>query len=203
MWHRIPPQPPTHPVQLWTPDRSQPVRPASDDDEFTPRFTIMEVIPPRCPADAVMQLANWRHRVTTTAPGGTLAEVLQHRPSRVIKNTGGAATEHPPKLWANTLVDSLTARQRLIAHLQARQIADLAELSANYPGIHEFLPTEVALALHVTDATASNHLNDARDLVHRLPATFAALDAGRITAVKANAIRAATDHLGAELSAAV
>ena len=50
---------------------------------------------------------------------------------------------------------------KLIAHLHARQLTDLAELSANYPGIQEFLTTEIALALGVSEGTATARLAEA------------------------------------------
>ncbi len=188
---------------LWAPCSAGPVRPArpaADDDESLPELSLMEVIPPRCDADAVVQLSGWRRRVASTAPGATLARVLQHRPGRIPARASDA---HRMPLWANALLDSLAARQRLIAHLQARQAADLAELSGNYPGIREFLPTELALALHIAESTADKQLSEATDLVHRLPATFGALDAGLITAVKAATIRVGTEGLDPDLSAAV
>jgi hypothetical protein len=64
---RSTPSPADAPVTLWTPRSTEPVRPASDDDEYLPELTLMEVIPARSDAEAVVQLGNWRHRVTSTA----------------------------------------------------------------------------------------------------------------------------------------
>jgi len=69
------------------------------------------------------------------------------------------------------------------------------------PGLREFLPTEIALALRIAESTANVHLDEATDLMHRLPDTFTALDSGRITAVKAATIRLHSKDLDTEKSA--
>ena len=68
------------------------------------------------------------------------------------------------------MLSSLQARARLIAHLQAAQYADVAELSAHYPAAHEFLATEIALALSCTESSAQAMLAAAEAFRDRLPA---------------------------------
>lgn len=152
-------------------------------------------------------IATWRATVSHTPPGAELARHLEDRPE-LVDRPADLTTDRPSEQRAlprraNALVDSLRARQSLIAHLQARQTADLAELSTCYPGIHEFLGTEIALALGIAEGTANRHLAESVDLTSRLPATFAALDEGRITAIKASTIRVHTQDLDLDQSAAV
>ena len=189
VWRSVPP-PPVVPTTLWAPDGPQ--RPASDEDDRAPQLTFHQVRPARTTEDAVCGLAAWRYLVSHATPGATLARWLQHRPARPAEELEVPAAA---PLWANVLLDSIQARDRLIAHLQARQVADLAELSGSYSGLREFLPTEVALALGVSEGTASARLAEAEDLVNRLPQTFIALDQGRISAPKAGAIRVGTQDV--------
>jgi len=140
----------------------------------------------------VCGLTAWQYLVNHATPGPTLARWLHHRPARPAEELAVPAAA---PLWANVLLDSIQARDRLIAHLQARQVADLAELSGSYSGLREFLPTEVGLALEVSEGTASARPAEAEDLVNRLPQTFIALDQGRISAPKAGAIRVGTQDV--------
>jgi hypothetical protein len=161
-----------------------------------------------CPLDAIAAIASWRDAVGRTPAGADLARLLEDRPGLADRSDepGGVTTsgEGPSlPLRANALVDSLRARQALMAHLQARQNADLAELSVGYPGLHEFLATEIALALGIAEGTANRQLTEADDLTMRLPATFAALDEGRITPIKASTIRVHTQDLDFDQSARV
>ena len=188
VWSATPPTPVT-PPDLWAPGVTQRQRPAADVDDRVPQLTFHQVRPARTTEDAVVGLAAWRYLINHATPGATLARWLQHRPARPADEL---AVPDPEQGWANALLDSIQARDRLIAHLHARQVADLAELSRNYTGLREFLPTEVALALGVSEGTASARLCEAEDLTGRLPATFAALDSGRISAAKAGAIRLTT-----------
>ncbi|WP_420120807.1 DUF222 domain-containing protein [Nakamurella sp.] len=155
---------------------------------------------PQTTDDAVVQLAEFRHRITTTPAGGALARFLQHRPARPADDLDVPGRE---SVWANVLVDSIRARERVIAHLQGCQIADLAELSGSYPGLREFLPTEIALALGVAETTASHKLDEAQAFTARLPATFAALRAGQISERKARAVQQGTGDVPDEVAAVV
>jgi len=73
---------------------------------------------------------------------------------------------------------------------QARAIAELAtrRVEAGGPGELAFYVDEVALALTCSRCAARAKLHTALDLVDRLPATLAALAAGRICAVRARII---------------
>ncbi len=160
------------------------------------------------PDDSVQTLLNrvdlqaWRGRVQDLPVGAALAAALEQRPRRVDPNDS-AAYRDVPSLWANTLVDSLAARQRLISHLQARQVADLAELSGNYPGVRQFLTTEIGFALGIAESTAQSQLCEAAQLVHRLPSTFAAMDSGHLTREKAAVISQQTVNVSDAIAAAV
>lgn len=186
VWRSTPPAPPP-PNTLWTPGRVDPH--PSDGPEWAPEFTFRQLLPPRTADDAVLKLTEYRHRITTTPAGGALARFLQHRPARPAAELD---VPDPEPLWANVLLDSIRARERVIAHLHGCQIADLAELSRNYPGLHEFLPTEIALALGVAETTATRKLLEAQEFTTRLPATFAALHAGQISDRKARAVHQGT-----------
>ncbi len=194
VWRSTPPAP-LPPNQLWTPRTVEPH--PSDRPGWAPEFTIHQLLKPTTTDDAVLQLAEFRQRIETTPAGGALARFLHHRPARPAAELGVAGQE---TLWANVLLDSIRARERLIAHLQGCQVADLSELSRNYPGLHEFLPTEVALALGVGEGTASRRLLEAESLTTRLPGTFAALHAGRITQPKARAIHQGTLDVTPEIA---
>jgi hypothetical protein len=194
VWRTTPPTP-APPHTLWTSDTPPPH--PSDGPVWAPEFTIHQLLPPRTGEDAVFKLADYRRRITGTPPGGAMASFLQHRPDRPTQDLD-VPGEAP--LWANVLVDSIAAREKLIAHLHARQLSDLAELSANYPGIHEFLTTEIALALGVSEGTATARLAEADHLTTRLPATHAALHAGRITPSKARTIHQHTADVTPEIA---
>ena len=101
------------------------------------------------------------------------------------------------------MLSSLQARARLIAHLQAAQYADVAELSAHYPAAHEFLATEIALALSCTESSAQAMLAAAEVFRDRLPRTLAALSDGTIDEEKAHAILAATTPCDAAVAGMV
>ena len=194
VWRSTPPAAPA-PNTLWAPGAAE--RHPSDGPEWAPEFTIHQLLRPTTADDAVVQLAEFRQRINTTPAGGALARFLQHRPARPGAELG---VPEPESLWANVLVDSIQARERVIAHLQGCQVADLAELSGNYPGLHEFLPTEIALALGVAESTATRKLVEAEAFTDRLPATFAALHAGDITDRKARAMHQGTLDVTPEIA---
>lgn len=197
VWRSTPPAP-SLPDELWSPGAVD--RYPSDGPEWAPEFTIHQLLRPRTADDAAVQLAEFRRRITTTPAGGALARFLQHRPTRPAGDLDVPGRE---SVWANVLVDSIRARERVIAHLQGCQIADLAELSGSYPGLREFLPTEIALALGVAETTASRKLDEAQAFTTRLPATFAALHAGRISERKARAVQQGTADVPDEVAALV
>ena len=85
----------------------------------------------------------------------------------------------------------------LIGALAAEEAADLAELEAHYPEVQQFLPTELGLALHMSDSKAGRLLDRGHQLVHRLLVTHRALAAGEISQDAADALLNATDVLSA------
>ncbi len=114
-------------------------------------------------------------------PGADLARVLETRPDGPVDRADGStdcsaeATTASVPLWANTLIDSLQARQSLMAHLQARQQADLAELSGCYPACTSSWPPRSPSPWASPRAPRPGKLAEAVDLTTRLPETFAAL----------------------------
>jgi len=108
---------------------------------------------------------------------------------------------------AAAVVDGVVARRRLIASLAADEAHDLDLLSREYPGVGQFLATEVGRALGMTDAKAGGLIDRAQTLARRLPETLHALGAGRISVDVADAVLAATaettDGVAAAVEAAV
>jgi len=143
-----------------------------------------------------MAVAGWRRTAGELVAGPALAAHLAARPAAperldLVPVAGGSEQQ----LWADALLDSIIARQRLINHLQARQAADLSELERNYPGLVEFLPAEIGFALNVTENWASRQIDSARRVRLRLPATWTAWDTGRVATEKACFLAEATKDL--------
>lgn len=131
-------------------------------------------------------VAAWRRRAAELVVGPTLAAHLAARPpAPELLDLTPAPGGSEQQAWADTLLDSVVARQRLINHLQARQAADLSELERNYPGLVEFLPPEIGIALNVTENWASRQLDTARRIRLRLSRTWTGWDTGHLTADKA------------------
>ncbi len=141
-----------------------------------------------------MGLAAWREAVQSGVPSAATAALLEQRPE--LPKT---EDEFEQRLQANVLLDSVIARQAQISHQAARMQADLDHLARRYPALREHLATEIALGLGVAEATAGKYLDDAGS-IRRLPATFAALDAGKINAFKATVIRMHTEHVSEEVA---
>jgi hypothetical protein len=168
-------------------------------------------------ASAMLELGCWRYRIHHTPPGPELAALLDARPDRPAPAPGtgevideeygnfrivGRAVPADPT-WADTVLSTVVARTKLIAHLQGQQYRDVAALSACYPGIHQFLATELAMALHVTDSEAAALLGVAEHLRDKNPDTLAELEAGRIDDARATAIVRATLNCSADTARAV
>jgi Domain of unknown function (DUF222) len=91
------------------------------------------------------------------------------------------------------LVRLAQARQRLVAHVEAQLLADLHAIGQRADTAvcttererHDWAGTEVAMAMTWTANRAGAQLCLADQLVDRLPAVFAALDAGDIDFPKA------------------
>jgi hypothetical protein len=143
-----------------------------------------------------MAVAGWRRTAGELVAGPVLAAHLAARPAApdrldLVPVAGGSEQQ----MWADALLDSIIARQRLISHLQARQAADLSELERNYPGLVEFLPAEIGFALNVTENWAGRQIDSARRVRLRLPATWTAWDAGNVATEKACYLAEATKDL--------
>jgi hypothetical protein len=158
---------------------------------------------------AVYDLQYWQRRVTVLPPGPELVAALADRPDELaptsMAGSGPAAggTDAVPSRWANAVLDSITARARVLSWLQAEQYTDLALLSRNYPGLAEMLPTEIGFALRTSDANAGAAISTARALAIRLPATLEALRAGAIDTDHAIGLARATGTTTIEVTAKV
>ena len=139
-------------------------------------------------------LPAWREAIRSTIPGASTATLLEQRPEL-------PATDDESEILAqcDALLDSLIARQALMSHEAAQMQVDLDRLARQYPGLREHLATDVALALGVAEATAGKYLDDAGS-IRRLPATFAALNTGQISAFKATIIRLHTESVSEDVA---
>gem|GEM_PF-3355376 len=168
--------------------------------------------------DALVELGCWRSRVESLAPGPDLVAALADRPDTlapaplndpdealaVAVRAGKAGVgDRVVTGWANAVLDSVIARTRVLSWLQAEQYSDLALLSRNYPGLHEMLPTEVAMALRTSESAAGNAITTARVMTQRLPGTLQALHAGVIDDSHAMALARATATTTAEVAGQV
>lgn len=117
------------------------------------------------------------------------------------------------ELNGNQLVELMQARSRLVSHLQAELLADVAELAHTPPGVagsppertggvDEFVSDEVAAALTLTSRSADSLVKLALDL-ERLPQVLAALQAGRIDVPRARVLCEETALLDDTEAAAV
>jgi Domain of unknown function (DUF222) len=111
------------------------------------------------------------------APGPALAVVL--------------ATIDRTRLGGSDAVSLLAARARQVAYEQAQLLADLDEVArtdwhtgpdtvARMAAADEFSVDQIGWALHWSHEAAKAQLAVAVDLLHRLPAVYAALAAGRL-----------------------
>jgi hypothetical protein len=102
-------------------------------------------------------------------------------------------------MTANQCLDGLIGAQKNIAFWNARNarlMARFAELrKENGSDLAEGAAEEIAIELAMNPHTAATHLNQAHDLVTRLPATTAALEAGEIDYVRAKAMNDLTEVL--------
>jgi hypothetical protein len=101
------------------------------------------------------------------------------------------------RLSDEDLVRLAQARHRLNAHLQAQLLADLHAIGARSDeavgrpvdsDARRWAEVEIAFALTWTSRAASGQLGLADDLIDRLPAVFAALDAGEVDIPKARVL---------------
>jgi hypothetical protein len=166
------------------------------------------------PAQTIDDVQRWRDDLADVGELQfvELAGLLRDRPrppKQAIEADVDAAKTHPGgatnrvPVWARALLDSLVARQRLIAHLQAAMAADFAALAAGYPCLREHLNTEIALALGCSEGSADRQLEGAETLARRLPATQVAHYRGKLTAWKVTAIQNETKDVSDEVAVQV
>lgn len=136
-------------------------------------------------------------------PGPALAGWLSCAPSADLDDAG--------------LVTSITAWRKVTSWAQAQELTAVAELAERrgrgYQAASgqdrvqkleaEFAPSEVALALTLTEGGAEYWMDLAVSMTRRLPATVAALRAGRIDLARAKLIETFTAGLDDELAGQV
>jgi hypothetical protein len=136
-------------------------------------------------------------------PGPDLAGWLSCAPSADLDDAG--------------LVTSITAWRKVASWAQAQELTAVAELAGRRGrGLQtasgqdrvqkleaEFAPSEVALALTLTEGGAEYWMDLAVSMTRRLPATVAALRAGRIDLARAKLIETFTAGLGDDLAGQV
>jgi Domain of unknown function (DUF222) len=136
-------------------------------------------------------------------PGPALAGWLSCAPSADLDDAG--------------LVTSITAWRKVTSWAQAQELTAVAELAERRGRGHqvasgqdrvqkleaEFAPSEVALALTLTEGGAEYWMDLAVSMTRRLPATVAALRAGRIDLARAKLIETFTAGLDDELTGQV
>src|ERR1700712_1464445 len=157
--------------------------------------------------DALIDLGCWRQRIRSSPVGPALIHELADRPDALAppplrdpdRALAIAVTARKMRVgdrivsnFANAVLESITARAKALAWLQAEQHTDLAMLSCNYPGLYEMLPTEVSFALRTSEADAGGMISLARAFARRLPGTLEALRQGLINHGHAMAIARAT-----------
>src|SRR5262245_60370212 len=106
------------------------------------------------------------------------------------------------------LIRLAQARQRLAAHVQAQLLADLHAIGGRADRLlcrteqdrDEWAQTEVAFAMTWTHTRAGGQLVFAEQLVDRLPAVFAALDAGDVDVPKAMVFADETVNLAEDVA---
>jgi Domain of unknown function (DUF222) len=135
-------------------------------------------------------------------PDGLLADMLS-RPSEVDPEHREFEALERIGAWERVVGWAQAGQIREIASFMSRAEARNAALGASTSQAHESAVAEVGLMLHVSAGTAAARVGDAWSLCHRLPATLAALEQGRITLAKARIMDAETANLSPEHTAAV
>jgi len=156
-------------------------------------------------AEAAVELAAWSTRLeelSALGPGPELAAHVASRPETCAV-AERAEWKGAGAFWGNVVLDSVVARRKLISWLQAQNISDLAALSGNYVGLHEFLPAEVGLALGLSDSEANYVIYEAERLARVLPNTLSALERGLLSFEKARAMDRATRTIDDDIAGIV
>jgi hypothetical protein len=132
-------------------------------------------------------------RADTMAPGPLLAMVL-----------GAVTGDHGEGLAGlsdDQLIGFLSGTRRMESRMAWAKMAALAEF-ASRPRRQDFAADEIASAFHLTWLSAAGEIDYARTVARRLPATFAALAAGKLHPVHVKIIEEVTSIL-ADADAAI
>jgi hypothetical protein len=128
-------------------------------------------------------------RADTMAPGPLLAMVLG-----AVAGEGG---EGLAGLSDDQLIGFLSGTRRMESRMAWAKMAALAEF-ASRPRRQDFAADEIASAFHMTWLSAAGEIDHARTVARRLPATFAALAAGKLHPVHVKIIEEVTSILSDE-----
>jgi hypothetical protein len=126
----------------------------------------------------------------TMAPGPLLGTVVHTVAGQDGKGLAGCSDDQ--------LMGIISAAQRLASHNAWVQMAAMAEFAARRSGSRpedEFAADELALELHLNPLSAREQMDYATAVSARLPATFAALGAGRIHPVHVRIVEDETRFL--------
>ena len=133
----------------------------------------------------------------TMAPGALLAAVVETVAGPAGAGLAGCSDDQ--------LLGVISAARRLAARAEWAQLAAVAEFAARHPRgtvAGEFAADELAFELHLSQPSAAGQMDYAATVAGRLPATFAALAAGRIHPVHLRIIEDETRFLSDQDAAA-
>ena len=114
-------------------------------------------------------------RADTMAPGPLLATIVDAVTGEDAKGLNGCSDDQ--------LMGIISAARRMEARASWTLTAAIAQYAARHSGgkpLDAFAADELAFALHLTSLSAAGQMQYATSVATRLPATFAALHAGRI-----------------------
>ena len=129
----------------------------------------------------------------TMAPGPLLAAIVDTVTGQDGTGLGGCSDDQ--------LMGIISAARRMESRAAWTQMAAVKEFAARHAGSRpadEFAPEELAFELHLTPQSAAGQMDYASTVAARLPATFAALAAGRIHPVHVRIIEDETRFLNDE-----
>ena len=129
----------------------------------------------------------------TMAPGPLLATIVDTVTGEDGAGLGGCSDDQ--------LMGIISAARRMESRAAWTQMAAMKEFAARHTGSRpadEFAPEELAFELHLTPQSAAGQMDYAGTVAKRLPATFAALGAGRIHPVHLRIIEDETRFLSDE-----
>jgi Domain of unknown function (DUF222) len=127
------------------------------------------------------------------APGPLLATIVDTVTGEDGAGLGGCSDDQ--------LMGIISAARRMESRAAWTQMAAMKEFAARHSGsgpADEFAPDELAFELHLTPQSAAGQMDYAGTVAKRLPATFAALGAGRIHPVHVRIIEDETRFLSDE-----